>query len=133
MEKTIKKRAALISRDNPTVKLINLVLNNSDISIELALSAAELNETSISKGSSPPSLIIYDCNLAMQGEELVCQPLKGYNLYHKTPKLVISTFKMDCGTCSEFEPGKCAHIQKPFKISDIANIINELALLKLSD
>ena len=133
MEKTFKKTAALISRDKPTVKLINFMLDNSDISTELLLSAAELNETFAKKESSPPNLIIYDCDSSRQGEELVCQPLKEYSLYYETPKLVISTFKVDCGDCSEFKSGKCAHIQKPFKILDMTNTVKELVLYKLSD
>lgn len=133
MEKAFKKRAALISRDKPTAKLINLMLDNNDISTELLLNAAELNEMSAKKESPPPNLIIYDCDSPSQGEELVCQPLKEYTLYDKTPKLVISTFKVDCGSCNEFTSGKCAHIQKPFKVSAMANIINELVLFGLSD
>lgn len=133
MEKIIKKRAALISRDKPTVKLINFMLDSSDITTELVLNAAELNEKSAKKESPPPNLIIYDCDSPSQGEEVVCQPLKEYNLCHKTPKLVISTFKVDCGSCSEFTSGKCAHIQKPFKILDMANAVKELVLYNLSE
>ena len=133
MEKIFKKTAALISRDKPTVKLINFMLDNSDISTELVLSAAELNETSAKKDSSPPNLIIYDCDSSRQGEGLVCQPLKEYHLYDKTPKLVISTFKVDCGSCTEFTSGKCAHIQKPFKITEMTNTVKDLVFCKLSD
>lgn len=133
MEKTHKKTVALISRDKPTARLINLILDNSNISTELVSSAAELNETSEKKESPPPNLIIYDCYSSRQGEELVCQPLKEYNHYHKTPKLVISTFKVDCGNCSEFTSGKCAHIQKPFNILDMVNTVSELALYKRSE
>jgi DNA-binding NtrC family response regulator len=133
VEKSFKKRAALISRDKPTAKLIDFMLDNSDISTELVLSAAELNETFAKKESPPPNLIIYDCDSSRQGEELVCQPLKEYSHYDKTPKLVISTFKVDCGSCTEFKFGKCAHIQKPFKLLDMVNTVNELVLHKLSD
>ena len=133
MEKIFKKRAALISRDKSTAKLIDFMLDNSDISTELVLSAAELNETFAKKESSPPNLIIYDCDSSRQGEEVVCQPLKEYRLYDMTPKLVISTFKVDCGSCTEFTSGKCAHIQKPFKVLDMANTVKELVLYKLSD
>ena len=133
MEKIFKKRAALISRDKLTAKLINFMLDSSDIMAEHVLNAAELNEESPGKESSPPNLIIYDCDSPSQGEELLCQPLKEYSRCHETPKLVISTFKVDCGCCSEFISGKCAHIQKPFKVSDMANAVKELVLYNLSE
>lgn len=133
MKKTFNKKVALISRDKFMSKLLNFMLNNSSISAEHILSASELNETYAKKDSTPPNLIIYDCDSSRPGEELTCQPLKDYRLYNETPKLVISTFKVDCCACTEFTSGKCANIQKPFKVSHLKDTVKELVRYKSSD
>ena len=112
------KRVALVSEDAMTVKLINYAFANYKISIDPFLTVEKLGNMEEDEEDFP-SAIIYDCPSRILDESLLCRPLKDCGLQENTPVLIISTLKKNCASCPEYEAGRCAHIQKPFKIKDM--------------
>ena len=102
-----------------TVKLLDCLLIKQEIAIEKVSSVAELKETA-KKGEVSPSVIVYDIASHKKGEGLLCEPLKEYPLYGETPRVILSTFKMECDACAEYKAGRCAHYQKPFKVKEVS-------------
>ena len=122
----LRKSVLLISSDRPTAKLIDLMLESSDISTKILPSPGGLENPEIGMGDSLPNVIIYDCGICRQGDGPVCEPLKEFRFYDNTPRMVISTFKIECRDCGEFESGRCAHLQKPFTFVDMTKTLKDL-------
>ena len=124
MKEGSKKRVAVVSEDRPTAKLIDLMLNHDEFSVEL-LSAPEFIGKAEKKMPSP-SVIIYDYSGHMKGEAPLCQPINKYPQYEKTPRVIISTFSMECEECPGYKAGWCGHIQKPFHLEQVRGAIDAL-------
>ncbi len=124
MKDSSKKRVTVVSEDRSTTKLIDFMLSEDNFSVDV-MSSLEFDGR-IGKGSPTPNLIIYDYSGPVKGENLLCQTLKQYPQYDKTPRVVISTFLMECESCPEYKSGKCGHIQKPFHLNQVRRAIDKL-------
>lgn len=122
-----KKKVAILSKDKSTIKLIDCILSGDDFDKVEISAVEELNKRP--GNTEPPGIIIFDHSASQKPDELPCQPLREYNQFDLTPRVIFSTYRIDCTTCPSYQADKCAHYQKPFKIHDVSETVWKLAVI----
>ena len=124
MEK--KKKICVISGNPVTSRLLSALISSNGFHVHHAcFSIDEINNL---KNDGPrPDVVIYDIAEPQIGGTGVCELIERFTISKITPKIIISSFEIDCTECFERQESKCAHFLKPWRGKELLGKISEFA------
>ena len=121
-----KKKICIISGDPITSRLLSALISSNGFNTHHArFSVDEINNL---KNCKPhPHVAIYDVSEHQVANSGLCEFVKKHTISKKIPRIIVSSFEIDCMECLEKQEVNCAYFVKPRSSKELLKKVSEFA------
>lgn len=120
------KRVCIISDHLVTSRLISALITSEGFDThQISFLIDEINNV---KSIKPfPDVVVYDVQEHQVMDSGLCKFIQKHLISKNIPRIIVSSFNIDCTECFERQEGKCAYFLKPWDRGNFLNKVAELA------